>query len=133
MDFGCGGGFMLASLSAAQLSLPLPQDARAKRVCEALLDSPAEDRSLAEWGRAVGASSRTLARLFVRETGMSYGVWVQRMRLSLAVERLALGESVTRIALELGYATPSAFSAMFRRVLGTSPHRYMSVTQQHLS
>ena len=123
----------LPRLTAAQLSLPLPLDARAKRVCEALLDSPADNRGLAEWGRSVGASSRTLARLFLRQTGLSFGAWVQRLRLSLALERLARGESVTRIALELGYATPSAFSAMFRRVLGTSPQRYLSVTQQHLS
>jgi len=123
----------LPSLSAAKLSLPLPQDARARRVCDALLDSPAENRSLAAWGQSVGASSRTLARLFLRETGMSFGAWVQCLRLSLALERLILGEPVTRIALELGYATPSAFGAMFRRVLGTSPHRYMAVTQQHLS
>ena len=120
-------------LPAARLSLPLPRDARAKRICQALLDNPADDRSLAEWGRVVGASSRTLARLFVRDTGMGFGAWAQTMRLSLSLDRLALGEPVTRIALELGYATPSAFGAMFRRVLGTSPHRYMSVTQQHLS
>jgi len=123
----------LSSLPAAQLSLPLPQDARARRICAALFDSPADNRSLAAWGQSVGASSRTLARLFLRETGLSFGAWVQRLRLSLALERLARGESVTRIALELGYATPSAFSAMFRRVLGTSPRRYLSVTQQHLS
>lgn len=123
----------LAMLPAARLSLPLPRDARAKRICQALLDNPADDRSLAEWGRVVGASSRTLARLFVCDTGMGFGAWAQTMRLSLSLDRLALGEPVTRIALELGYATPSAFGAMFRRVLGTSPHRYMSVTQQHLS
>jgi AraC-like DNA-binding protein len=123
----------LSSLSAAKLSLPLPQDARARRVCEALLDSPAENRSLAAWGHGVGASSRTLARLFLHETGLSFGVWVQRLRLSLALERLTRGESVTHLALELGYATPSAFSAMFRRVLGSSPRRYLSVSRQHLS
>lgn len=116
----------LQGLSSASISLPMPQDARAKRVCQALLAQPADDRSLAEWGRWVGASSRTLARLFTRETGLSFGAWVQTMRLSLALDRLGCGEPVTRVALDLGYATPSAFSAMFRRVLGTSPRRYFS-------
>ena len=117
---------MGTTLVAIQLVLPLPRDARAKRVCQALLDHPADDRSLAAWGKLVGASSRTLARLFWRETGMTFGKWVQTMRLSLALDRLALGESVTRVALELGYATPSAFSAMFRRRLGASPSHYLS-------
>ncbi len=114
----------LGEISTTKLSLPMPRDARAKRVAQCLLDSPADDRSLTEWGRVVGASNRTLARLFTRETGMTFGAWVQTMRLSLAVDLLLGGASVTRVALEMGYATPSAFSAMFRRALGTSPRRY---------
>lgn len=116
----------LNKLSSAKLSLRLPRDVRAKRVCQALLDHPADDRSLAAWGRLVGASNRTLARLFLRETGMTFGAWAQTMRLTLSLERLAQGASVTRVALEFGYATPSAFSAMFRRRLGVSPSRYLS-------
>lgn len=116
----------LNKLSSAKISLRLPRDARAKRVCQALLDQPADDRSLAAWGRLVGASNRTLARLFLCETGMTFGAWVQSMRLTLALEMLAQGASVTRVALDLGYATPSAFSAMFRRRLGASPSRYLA-------
>lgn len=116
----------LRKLSSAKISLRMPRDVRAKRVCQALLDQPADDRSLAAWGLLVGASSRTLARLFLRETGMTFGAWVQTMRLTLALERLAQGASVTHVALDLGYATPSAFSAMFRRRLGTSPSRYLT-------
>lgn len=114
----------LRAMPAARLTVPLPRDARAKRVCEALLANPADDRSLDAWGRLAGASSRTLARLFQNETGLSFGEWLQRMRLSLALDRLAQGDSVTRIALDLGYASPSAFCAMFRRVLGTTPSRF---------
>lgn len=104
----------------------LPGDSRARRICEALLENPADDRSLESWGNQVGASSRTLARLFLRDTGMTFSDWVRRMRLSLALDRLARGQSVTSIALDLGYASPSAFCAMFRRKLGTSPGRYSS-------
>lgn len=114
----------LGKLSAAKLSLTLPRDARAKRVSQYLLDYPADARSLEAWGAIVGASSRTLARIFLRETGMSFGAWVQTMRLSLALDRLALGDSVTCVATDLGYASPSAFSAMFRRRLGISPRNY---------
>ena len=116
----------LARLDCAPASLPMPQDARARRVCQTLLENPADDRSLEAWGQWVGASSRTLARLFQRETGVSFGAWVQAMRLALALDRLAQGESVTRVALDLGYSSPSAFSAMFRRALGKTPRHFLS-------
>lgn len=108
------------------LAIPLPRDTRARRVCDALLEHPADDRGLEQWGRLVGASGRTLTRLFLRETGMPFSEWVRRMRLSLALDRLAQGESVTAVALDLGYASPSAFSAMFRRTFGASPRRYLA-------
>lgn len=116
----------LGGMPKAKLAVSLGRDARVRRVCKALLDNPADDRDLEAWGRLVGASARTLARRFQSETGMTFGAWQQHLRLSIACERLANGESVTRIALDLGYASPSAFSAMFRRVLGTSPSSYLS-------
>lgn len=114
----------LRAMPVARLTVPLPRDARARRVCEALLDNPADDRSLDAWGRLVGASGRTLARLFQSQTGLSFGEWLQRMRLSIALDHLARGESVTRTAFDLGYSSPSAFCAMFRRILGTTPSRF---------
>jgi AraC-like DNA-binding protein len=114
----------LRTLPAAPLHLPLPSDERLGRLSAALRADPSDGRSLQAWGRAVGASSRTLARLFQRETGMGFRAWRQQVRLLAALERLAAGESVTAVALELGYETPSAFVAMFRRALGTSPGRY---------
>jgi AraC-like DNA-binding protein len=114
----------LRTLPTAPLHLPLPSDERLERVSAALRADPADGRSLQAWGRSVGASSRTLARLFQRETGMGFRAWRQQVRLLAALERLAAGESVTAVALELGYETPSAFVAMFRRALGTPPGRY---------
>ena len=72
-----------------------------------------------------GQSSRSLARLFLKETGTSFSTWRQHTRLMLALPRLAAGEPVTRVALDLGYASPSAFTRMFRRVLGVSPSEYL--------
>lgn len=115
----------LAGLPAAPLDLPLPRDRRAAAVAEALIRSPSDSRDLDAWGHAVGASDRTLARLFRRETGLTFGRWRQRRRLLAALERLAAGESVTAVALDLGYDSPSAFIAMFRRALGASPTRYL--------
>lgn len=113
-------------MSAAALPIPLPHDARTRRICDALLAHPGDNRNLETWGHLVGASARTIARLFVRETGMTFSAWVRHMRLSLALDRLMQGDSVTTVALDLGYASPSAFCAMFRRALGSSPGRYLT-------
>jgi AraC-like DNA-binding protein/quercetin dioxygenase-like cupin family protein len=106
------------------LHLPLPRDSRARRVADALCVDPGDPRTLADWARIAGASARTLERVFERETKLSFGAWRQQARLLRGLEQLASGETVTSVALELGYETPSSFIAMFRRALGTSPGRY---------
>ncbi|HKJ00346.1 MAG TPA: helix-turn-helix transcriptional regulator [bacterium] len=116
------------ALPVAPLHLPLPADERLQRIAAALRAEPGDNRTLAAWGRLVGASPRTLARGFLRETGLTFRAWRQQVRLLEALERLAAGEAVTAVALELGYETPSAFVAMFRRALGTSPGRYFAAS-----
>ena len=108
----------------APLHLPLPRDRRARRVADALCANPGNPRTLADWARVAGASARTLERVFERETSLTFGAWRQQARLLRALEQLASGESVTTVALDLGYETPSAFIAMFGRALGTSPGKY---------
>ena len=96
-----------------------------------LLAEPGDNRDLAAWGRQAGASGRTLARLFRRETGMTFAGWRRRLRLMAALSRLGAGEPVTRVAYELGYHSPSAFVAMFRRALGMPPGRYLKGDHGH--
>jgi AraC-like DNA-binding protein len=109
---------------AAPLHLPLPRDPRLLAITERLTVDPADKRSLAAWARTAGASARTLARLFHRETGLGFAHWRQQARLLRALERLAAGDPVTTVALDLGYEGPSAFIAMFRSRLGATPGRY---------
>lgn len=116
----------LRLLPTLPLHLPNPQDARLKRLCGALRQNPADARTLEQWGAAVGASGRTLARMFVKETGMSFAAWRAQVRLLAALARLAAGDKVTSVALDLGYDSPSAFIAMFRRQLGVTPSRYFA-------
>lgn len=116
----------LPVLEPEPLHLPLPREPRVRRVSDALMANPAEGRSLGAWAAVAGASERTLARAFVRETGMTFGAWRQRLRLVTAVARLAEGEPITTLALDLGYDSPSAFIAMFRKALGTSPGRFIA-------
>jgi len=106
------------------LHLPDPVDPRAARVAAALKRNPGDTRTLAAWGRHGGAGGRTLARLFVRETGLTFGQWRTRLRLQQALLRLAEGQSVTAVAYELGYDSVGSFVSMFRQALGVTPRRY---------
>ena len=115
----------LRALKPEPLHLPHPRDARLLKIAEALIADPADGRALSDWAKAAGASERTLARLFVKETGMTFGAWRERLRLTAAVARLAEGQPVTAVAFDLGYQSPSAFIAMFRRSLGDTPGRYV--------
>jgi AraC-like DNA-binding protein len=114
----------IRAMPVKPLHLPMPQDHRAAKVCLDLLDDPSLILTLEQWGRRVGVSGRTLARLFLGETGITFSVWRQQARLLGGLERLARGESVLRAALAVGYDSPSAFSAMFRRALGVPPSDY---------
>jgi AraC-like DNA-binding protein len=114
----------LKGLEPAPLRLPLARDKRVRRVCEALLANPADECGLEDWAARAGASPRTLARLFVSETGLTFAEWRRQMRLLEAIDRLGEGQAVTRVALDLGYESPSAFIAMFRRTLGVPPSKY---------
>jgi AraC-like DNA-binding protein len=116
----------IAGLPTLGLDLPMPRDARLARICRALGGDPGSTRTLEDWGREAGGSGRTLARLFLRETGLTFAAWRQQARLLAALARLAAGEPVTRIALDLGYESPSAFAAMFKRALGAPPSRYLA-------
>jgi AraC-like DNA-binding protein/quercetin dioxygenase-like cupin family protein len=106
------------------IGVPQPVDDRLLRIARELSANPADDRALADWGRLVGASARTLARLFVGDTGMTFGQWRGQLRLQAALGLLAEGFAVNRVAGRVGYATPSAFVAAFRRAVGVPPGAY---------
>jgi AraC-like DNA-binding protein len=114
----------LHGLQSLPLQLPMPQEARLRALCLALLAAPGDQRTLREWAQSVNASERTVARLFQNETGLSFGAWRQQARLLEAMGRLGSGAPVTQVALDLGYDSVSAFSAMFRRAAGASPSAY---------
>lgn len=119
----------LQRAATQDLGVPLPDpargDKRLRALCEAVLRAPSERATLAQWAADVGASERTLARLFREETHLSFSEWRQQIRLLEAVCNLARGVAVNTLAQELGYASASAFIAMFRKKLGVSPQRYI--------
>jgi AraC-like DNA-binding protein len=114
----------VAGLTAAPLGLNWPGDPRAQRIAEALSANPAQSLVLEELAAAAGVTARTAARLFAKETGQTFGQWRQQLRLLAALEHLGAGESVTQVALEVGYNDVSSFIAVFRDAFGDTPARY---------
>ena len=120
---------VLEPVEVATIEVTIPEDERALRVARALIAQPSDQRSLAEWGREVGASVRTLTRAFVAGTGIPFTRWRTAVRLRAALPRLAAGEPVSVVARDIGYETPSAFVAAFRRETGVTPGTYFRAAQ----
>lgn len=108
------------------LSIPLPSDPRLQRLCASILADPADRRTLDGWSQIVGASPRTLARLFETDLGMNFNKWRQRVRFHNALEALSCGEPISNVAYQNGYQSASAFSAAFSKEMGISPSKVSS-------
>jgi AraC-like DNA-binding protein len=106
------------------LHVPMPRHAQLVRICHAILKDPAQNDLLDDWAVAAGMCRRTFTRIFRHETGVTFATWRQHVRLMEAMSRLSTGQSVTAVALDVGYSSPSAFTAMFRRAFGVSPTQY---------
>ncbi|MHC5653380.1 AraC family transcriptional regulator [Stappia sp. ICDLI1TA098] len=107
------------------LFAPLPQDDTLAALCKEFLREPHLKAAPDAWARRLNTSRRTFSRHFRQETGMSFSVWRRQACLLAAIPRLSAGASVTEVALDLGYESPSAFSTMFHRVVGDPPTRFV--------
>jgi len=105
------------------LALPMPEDARAASIAKRVLDDPACDETLDGLSRRYGIGRRTAERLFRAQTGLSFGLWRQKVRLLDSIRLLAEGKSVTEAAIETGYTSVSAFIASFKSTFGHTPGR----------
>lgn len=125
----CLGALVLDELQRAapvKLGVELPQDKRLRQLCEVVIESPTRWQTLADWSREVGASERTIARLFRSELGTSFVQWRHQVLLAHAVALAARRLPMAHIAAELGYASASAFTAMVRRTLGAPPTQFFA-------
>lgn len=116
----------LRALPVLPLHLQLPTDARLLRICERIQQQPDDAATLADWARRLALDVKTIQRLFVKETGMTFGQWRQHARLLRGLELLATGAKVIDVALALGYESPSAFAAMFRRQFDQTPSQFFA-------
>ncbi|MEM8683768.1 MAG: AraC family transcriptional regulator, partial [Pseudomonadota bacterium] len=105
-------------------SAPMPADPRLVEVCRVILNDPSSTEGVDDYAKIACMSRRNFTRSFKRETGMGVAVWRQQVRLLEALSLLSLGASVTSAALDVGYESASAFSAMFQRTFGVPPSKY---------
>lgn len=114
----------IGTMPSAPYRAPMPRDPRLLRVCTAILKEPADQRDVNGWAEVAGMGRRTFTRAFKRETGMGLAVWRQQVRLMEALSLIASGRPVTTVAFDVGYDSPSAFTAMIRRAFGVPPSVY---------
>jgi AraC-like DNA-binding protein len=113
----------LAAKHTLRIALPDGSDRRLDVLCRAVIDNPSVDISFEQHASSVGASVRTLSRLFTKELGLGFAEWRRQVQLAIAVSKLAEGYSVSHVARSLGFL-PSSFSDMFRRELGVAPSEF---------
>jgi AraC-like DNA-binding protein len=109
-----------------QFNLPISGDPKIRLIADALTLDPSDRRTLGEWARHVAMSESSLARLMLRETGLSFGRWRQQLHLIVALRELASGTAVQNVASELGYESVNAFITMFKKALGSTPAQYFA-------
>lgn len=115
----------LPRLPALPLALPLPREPALARRCRGFLARPTPHDRIEDWATALGMSRRSFTRAFRQQTGFSFVAWRQQACVLAALPRLAAGDPITTIALDLGYDNPAAFTAMFRRTLGAPPRAFL--------
>lgn len=116
----------LVQMTTEQMYLPISNDKRLQQIAASLLRDPGDRSTVEEWAGRYAMSERTLHRLVISQTGMTFGRWRQRLHVLVALQRLSAGASVQTVSLDLGYESPSAFITMFKKALGKSPGQYLS-------
>lgn len=120
----------LGELPILPLSLQYPSHGALAERCRAFILDPNIHETIDHWSDALGMSRRSFTRLFRLETGTSFRAWCQQACLLAALPRLAGGEGVTRVAIDLGYENPAAFTTMFKRTFGSPPMSYLGLDVQ---
>lgn len=114
----------IANMDVQQLNLPLPKDKRIAMIASHFLENPADHISLEDWAKQLGFSQRSLIRCIRAQTGMTFRELKRQTRIMLAIEKLSDGQSVTNIALDVGFQTTSAFIHAFGLITGSTPGKY---------
>ncbi|MCX2563341.1 AraC family transcriptional regulator [Acetobacter thailandicus] len=114
----------LTLMPEERLNLPVSDHPKVREIAKALTSNPADRATMAIWAERVALSERSLARLIVQETGLTFGRWRQQLQLIIALRELAKGVAVQKVSEALGYESVTAFIQMFKKALGKTPARY---------
>lgn len=106
------------------LQLPVSNHPKIRQMVTMMAEDPARWQTLSQWAAVFAMSERNLARLVVRETGLSFRRWRHQLQLILALQLLIRGQTVQQTAQALGYDSTTAFITMFKKGLGQTPGRY---------
>lgn len=117
----------LARMPREHFNLPISGDPKIRTIADALTIEPSDRSTLGEWAKRVAMSERSLARLMIRETGLTFGRWRQQLHLVVALRELAGGAAVQTVADKLGYESVNAFITMFKKALGSTPAQYFAL------
>ena len=125
----------LATMPQQKLSLPVSSHPKIRAMADALVSQPDDRSTFKAWAKRLALSERSLARLMLRETGLTFGRWRQQLQLIIALRELASGVSVQNVAANLGYESVNAFITMFKKTMGSTPAHYFAErkTSAHLS
>lgn len=123
----------LAGMPREHFNLPISNDPKIRAIADALTVEPSDRSTLGDWARRVAMSERSLARLMLRETGLTFGRWRQQLHLVVALRELAGGAAVQTVADTLGYESVNAFITMFKKALGSTPAQYFTQRRARLS
>ena len=116
----------LAQMPHERFNLPISSHPKIRAMADALTIEPSDRSTLSDWANRVAMSDRSLARLLIRETGLTFGRWRQQLHLVVALRELATGEPVQNVAAKLGYDSVNAFITMFKKALGSTPAQYFA-------
>ncbi|EDI1752876.1 helix-turn-helix transcriptional regulator [Salmonella enterica] len=118
--------YELSRMPVERLSLPVSDNIKIRTLADNLMNNPCDRSSPEIWARKQAMSRRTFERFILKETGMTFGRWRQQLQLLVAIRLLVTGASVQNTAYELGYSSVTAFITMFKKMLGTTPGRYLN-------
>lgn len=116
----------LSLMPEEQLNLPVSDHPKIRLIAAALTANPGDRSTLGDWAACVALSERSLTRLMIQETGLTFGRWRQQLQLIVALRELASGAAVQQVSETLGYESVTAFIMMFKKALGQTPARYFS-------
>ncbi|MEM9631483.1 MAG: helix-turn-helix transcriptional regulator [Pseudomonadota bacterium] len=123
----------ICSVQTVDLSIRMPKDNRLRRVCEEILRSPSATVCKDSLANVGNISVRTMTRLFKSELNMTFTEWLHQVLVLTAAHKLRGGANIAYVATELGYESPSAFAAMFRRQIGQTPSEFAAKLERKVT